>query len=97
VTGSSGDQAQGQARKDQAKLEHDASHATAKVPGATLSGSGLAIFLLWLLESNCLPRTIPIRSCQGSFSVVLQSLSRHYVDNRKNADQPTKGWSQGLL
>jgi uncharacterized protein YjbJ (UPF0337 family) len=42
VTGSSGDQAQGQARKDQAKLEHDASHATAKVPGATLSGSGAA-------------------------------------------------------
>ncbi|KAH7326243.1 hypothetical protein B0I35DRAFT_474914 [Stachybotrys elegans] len=42
LTGNSGDQAKGQARKDKAELEHDASHATAKVPGATISGSGAA-------------------------------------------------------
>ncbi|KAK5987489.1 hypothetical protein PT974_11619 [Cladobotryum mycophilum] len=40
LTGNSGDQAQGEVRKNQAEAEYDASHATAKVPGGTLSGSG---------------------------------------------------------
>lgn len=43
LTGSTGDQAKGQVRKDNAELEHDASHATAKLPGGTISGSGAAV------------------------------------------------------
>lgn len=43
ITGSSADQAQGQVRKDEAEAEHEASHATAKIPGATISGSGAAV------------------------------------------------------
>lgn len=42
VTGNRGDQAEGELRKDKAEAEHDASHATAKLPGATISGSGAA-------------------------------------------------------
>lgn len=40
LTGNTGDQAQGEARKDKAEAEHDLSHATAKVPGGAISGSG---------------------------------------------------------
>lgn len=40
LTGNAGDQAQGEAKKDEAQKEWDASHATAKLPGATISGSG---------------------------------------------------------
>lgn len=40
LTGNTGDQAQGEARKEQAQAEHDLSHATAKVPGGAISGSG---------------------------------------------------------
>lgn len=40
LTGNAGDQAQGEARKDKAEAEHDLSHATAKVPGGAISGSG---------------------------------------------------------
>jgi uncharacterized protein YjbJ (UPF0337 family) len=40
LTGNTGDQAQGEARKDKAEAEHDLSHATAKVPGGAVSGSG---------------------------------------------------------
>lgn len=43
LTGNTGDQAQGQARKEQGKAEHDLSHATAKVPGGAVSGSGAAV------------------------------------------------------
>ncbi|KAH7148844.1 hypothetical protein EDB81DRAFT_759193 [Dactylonectria macrodidyma] len=42
VTGSSGDKAHGEARKDKADLEHDASHAAVKVPGGAISASGIA-------------------------------------------------------
>jgi uncharacterized protein YjbJ (UPF0337 family) len=40
LTGNAGDQAQGEARKNKAEAEHDLSHATAKVPGGAISGSG---------------------------------------------------------
>ena len=43
VTGNSGDQAKGDLRKEKAEAEHDASHATARIPGATISGSGAAV------------------------------------------------------
>jgi uncharacterized protein YjbJ (UPF0337 family) len=41
LTGSTGDQAQGQAKRDKAEAEHDASHATLKGPGFTASASGV--------------------------------------------------------
>ncbi|TGJ87030.1 hypothetical protein E0Z10_g1742 [Xylaria hypoxylon] len=40
ITGSTGDQTQGEAKQHKADLEHDASHATAKIPGFTASSSG---------------------------------------------------------
>lgn len=40
LTGNTGDQAKGELRKDKAEVEHDASHATAKIPGGAISGSG---------------------------------------------------------
>lgn len=40
LTGNTDDQAQGEVKKQKAEAEHDASHATAKLPGGTLSGSG---------------------------------------------------------
>jgi uncharacterized protein YjbJ (UPF0337 family) len=43
VTGNAGDQAKGELREENARVEHDASHATAKLPGATISGSGAAV------------------------------------------------------
>ncbi|KAF5020672.1 hypothetical protein F66182_7306 [Fusarium sp. NRRL 66182] len=42
VTGNKGDQVEGDLKKQKAEAEHDASHATAKLPGATISGSGAA-------------------------------------------------------
>jgi hypothetical protein len=35
-------QAEGQAKRDKAQAEHDASHATVKLPGATATASGVA-------------------------------------------------------
>jgi uncharacterized protein YjbJ (UPF0337 family) len=43
LTGNSGDQAKGELRENKAQTEYDASHATAKIPGATISGSGAAV------------------------------------------------------
>jgi len=43
ITGNTGDQAKGELREENARAEHDASHATAKVPGAAISGSGAAV------------------------------------------------------
>jgi uncharacterized protein YjbJ (UPF0337 family) len=43
LTGNSGDQAKGELRENKAQAEYDASHATAKIPGATISGSGAAV------------------------------------------------------
>ena len=43
LTGNTGDQAKGDLRESQAQAEYDASHATAKIPGATISGSGAAV------------------------------------------------------
>ncbi|KAK4201630.1 hypothetical protein QBC40DRAFT_277962 [Triangularia verruculosa] len=40
LIGSNGDQIEGQAKKDKAQAEYDASHATAKLPGFTASSSG---------------------------------------------------------
>ncbi len=40
LTGSNADQQQGEAKKDKAQLENDASHATAKVGPYSASGSG---------------------------------------------------------
>ncbi|KAK4191176.1 hypothetical protein QBC35DRAFT_401907 [Podospora australis] len=40
IIGSTGDQAEGQAKKDKAQAEYDASHATAKLPGVTASSAG---------------------------------------------------------
>ncbi|KAI1270062.1 hypothetical protein F5Y18DRAFT_421544 [Xylariaceae sp. FL1019] len=40
LTGSTGDQVQGQAKQDKASAEHDASQATLKMPGFTASSSG---------------------------------------------------------
>lgn len=42
LTGSTGDQVKGDAKQDKAQAEHDASHASVKVPGATVSASGVA-------------------------------------------------------
>jgi uncharacterized protein YjbJ (UPF0337 family) len=42
LTGNTSDQAAGDLKKQKAEAEHDASHAIAKLPGATLSGSGAA-------------------------------------------------------
>lgn len=42
LTGNTSDQAAGDLKKQKAEAEHDASHATAKLPGVTLSGSGAA-------------------------------------------------------
>jgi uncharacterized protein YjbJ (UPF0337 family) len=42
LTGNTSDQAAGDLKKEKAEAEHDASHATAKLPGATISGSGAA-------------------------------------------------------
>ncbi|KAF7549856.1 hypothetical protein G7Z17_g6113 [Cylindrodendrum hubeiense] len=42
VTGSTGDKTHGEARKDKADAEHAASHAAVKVPGGTVSTSGVA-------------------------------------------------------
>ena len=43
LTGNTGDQAKGELRENKAQAEYDASHATAKIPGATISGSGAAV------------------------------------------------------
>lgn len=43
LTGNTGDKAEGQLRKEDARAEHEASHATAKVPGGAISGSGAAV------------------------------------------------------
>ncbi len=40
VLGSTGDKAQGEARKDKAQAEYEASHATVKLPGISASSSG---------------------------------------------------------
>uniref|UniRef100_A0A1Y1N9Y6 CsbD-like domain-containing protein n=1 Tax=Photinus pyralis TaxID=7054 RepID=A0A1Y1N9Y6_PHOPY len=40
LTGNTGDQAKGEAKKDDAKVEHEASQASVKVPGATVSSDG---------------------------------------------------------
>ncbi|KAI0811383.1 hypothetical protein GGR55DRAFT_642846 [Xylaria sp. FL0064] len=40
LTGSTGDQREGEAKKQQASAEHDASHATVKLPGVSASSSG---------------------------------------------------------
>ena len=40
LTGNTADQTQGEARKTQGGAEYDASHATAKLPGGAISGSG---------------------------------------------------------
>jgi uncharacterized protein YjbJ (UPF0337 family) len=40
LTGNTGDQVKGDAKKDAAKVEHDASQASVKVPGATISSDG---------------------------------------------------------
>lgn len=40
LTGNTDEQAKGEVRKEDAKAEHDASQASVKVPGATLSSSG---------------------------------------------------------
>ena len=40
VLGTTGDQAQGQAKQNKAEAEYDASHATAKIGNLTASGSG---------------------------------------------------------
>lgn len=42
LTGSTGDKTQGDAKQDKAQVEHDASHAAVKVPGATVTASGVA-------------------------------------------------------
>ncbi|KPM42046.1 hypothetical protein AK830_g4521 [Neonectria ditissima] len=42
ITGSTGDKAHGELKKDKADAEHDASHAAAKVPGGAISSSGVA-------------------------------------------------------
>ncbi|KAL2758651.1 hypothetical protein ACRALDRAFT_1061792 [Sodiomyces alcalophilus JCM 7366] len=42
LTGNTGDQAKGESKKEQAQAEYDASHATAKLPGFTVSSSGAA-------------------------------------------------------
>ncbi|TLD29367.1 hypothetical protein PspLS_03518 [Pyricularia sp. CBS 133598] len=42
LTGSTGDQVQGDAKQNKAKTEHDASHATLKGPGFTASSAGVA-------------------------------------------------------
>jgi len=42
LIGSTGDQAEGQAKQRKADAEYDASHATAKLPGMTASTSGVA-------------------------------------------------------
>ncbi|KXH59823.1 hypothetical protein CNYM01_05400 [Colletotrichum nymphaeae SA-01] len=41
LTGSTADQNKGEAKQDKAQLEHDASHATAKVPGFTATAGGV--------------------------------------------------------
>ncbi|KFH45255.1 hypothetical protein ACRE_039680 [Hapsidospora chrysogenum ATCC 11550] len=43
LTGNTGDRAKGELREENARAEHDASHATAKVPGGAISGSGAAV------------------------------------------------------
>ena len=40
VLGSTGDKAEGEAKKDKAQAEYDASHATVKLPGLSASSSG---------------------------------------------------------
>lgn len=42
ITGNTADQNKGDAKQDKAKLEHDASQATAKLPGFTATTSGVA-------------------------------------------------------
>ena len=42
LTGSTGDQAEGQARQNKGQAEHDASHATLKGPGFTATPHGVA-------------------------------------------------------
>ncbi|UQC85223.1 uncharacterized protein CLUP02_10720 [Colletotrichum lupini] len=41
LTGSTADQNKGEAKQDKAQLEHDASHATAKIPGFTATAGGV--------------------------------------------------------
>ncbi|PHH92139.1 hypothetical protein CDD83_8707 [Cordyceps sp. RAO-2017] len=40
LTGNTGDEAKGEMRKEEARAEHEASHAAVKVPGATVSSAG---------------------------------------------------------
>ncbi|KAK3986325.1 hypothetical protein QBC44DRAFT_248453 [Cladorrhinum sp. PSN332] len=42
ILGTTGDKAEGQAKRDKAQAEHDASHATVKLPGATATADGVA-------------------------------------------------------
>ncbi|ROW13376.1 hypothetical protein VPNG_05424 [Cytospora leucostoma] len=42
ITGSTGDKAEGQTKQDKAHAEHDASQAAVKVPGGTVTASGVA-------------------------------------------------------
>ncbi|KAK7737900.1 hypothetical protein SLS53_006278 [Cytospora paraplurivora] len=42
ITGSTGDKAEGQNKQDKAHAEHDASQATVKVPGGTVTAAGVA-------------------------------------------------------
>ncbi|KAH6899698.1 hypothetical protein B0T10DRAFT_452237 [Thelonectria olida] len=42
ITGNTGDKVEGEARKDKADAEHAASHQAVKVPGGTISSSGVA-------------------------------------------------------
>lgn len=40
ITGNTSDQSAGEAKKDKAQLENEASHATVKLPGVSASSSG---------------------------------------------------------
>ncbi|KAG7288536.1 hypothetical protein NEMBOFW57_004889 [Staphylotrichum longicolle] len=42
IIGSTGDEAEGRAKQQKADAEYDASHATAKLPGATITAEGVA-------------------------------------------------------
>ncbi|KAK3328314.1 hypothetical protein B0T19DRAFT_424146 [Cercophora scortea] len=41
IIGSTGDEAEGKAKQQKGQAEYDASHATAKLPGATITASGI--------------------------------------------------------
>lgn len=42
LTGNAGDQNKGEVKQDKAQVEHDASHATAKLPGFTATAQGVS-------------------------------------------------------